>query len=82
MTFLDLLPTSSCKHSLWTTPNVVSGTKHVFHKILPDFIITGITFGFPQDKSERIRECEDQNDCAELGFDGICCGNIHATGST
>ena len=82
MTFLDLLPTFSSKRSLWTTPNVVSGTEHVFHKILLDSIITGITFGFPQDKSERIRECETQNDCAELGFGGICCGNPHATGST
>ena len=61
---------------------MVSGTEHVFHKLLFDSIITGISFGFPKDKSEIIRECENQNDCAELGFDGICCGNIHATGST
>ena len=67
---------------MWTTPNVVSGTEHAFRKLLVDSIITGITFGFPQDKSERIRECENQNDCAELGFGGICCGNLHATGST
>ena len=60
---------------------MVSGTEHVFHKLLIDSINTE-TFGFPQDKSERIRECENQNDCAELGFGGICCGNIHATGST
>ena len=61
---------------------MVSGTKHVFDKFSVDSIITGIAFGFPQDNSERIRECENQNDCAELGFGGICCGNIHATGST
>ena len=69
LTSLDLLSTFSC-------------TEHAFHKLLLDSIITGITFGFPQDQSERIRECENQSDCAELGFGGICCGNIHATGST
>ena len=37
-----------------------------------DSNITGTTFGFPQNKSDRIH-CVDQNDCAELGFGAFCC---------
>ena len=37
-TFLDHLPTSSCKRSLWTTPNIAAFSRDFFYLNYPEII--------------------------------------------